>query len=101
MAYTHWDDSKWGVNGNENDLGFTFYEADKDLVLKQDGAVSFGLLHFIFDPQDVSVEKKEITVFGAKNIDGDVLRIVALPCPPYYHDEVSFGGKVQPGEPIF
>lgn len=87
MAYTFWNPERSSATGNHS-LTTLYYEEDRKKVLAQSGAASAGLLHMIFRDEPV-------TVFAAKDKTGRVLEVVALPCPPYYHETMreAFPGK--------
>lgn len=78
MALTYWDENNAFGNGNLSSTT-QYYEQDRQTVMKQAGVVSAGLINFRFRNED-------ITVFAAQDSNGDILELVALPCPPYYHN---------------
>ncbi len=80
MALTKWDDLKYD-NSQEFDFKNFYYEPDKIIVMDQKGAQTGGLINMKF-------RKEVITVFAAKDGEGQVLSTVALPCPPYHHETV-------------
>jgi hypothetical protein len=59
-----------------------YYEIDRNIVLGQAGASSSGLINIHF-------RNENITVFAASNIENKILPLVALPCPPYYQDDMA------------
>lgn len=79
MALANWSE---GIEIKEGNLVPTtqFYELDLRTVMNQPGAVWIGLLHFQFRGIDT-------TVYAAKDGAGAVLPLVALPCPPWYHED--------------
>ena len=58
-----------------------FYGKDILTVLQQQDIKSCGLAFVRFRDQD-------IPVFAAKSINNRTLSLAALPCPPYYHDDI-------------
>jgi len=84
MAYTKLQYTQSGSLGNliNNTL---YYWEDKERVRLQANMDSVGLINRKFRDRDV-------TVFAAKDANGDVLEILALPCPPYYHDNMPGAG---------
>ena len=58
-----------------------FYGKDILTVLQQSGIQSCGLAFIRFREQD-------IPVFAAKSANNKMLSLAALPCPPYYHDDI-------------
>ncbi|MBP6827442.1 MAG: hypothetical protein KA165_12850 [Saprospiraceae bacterium] len=81
MSLTYWIASQAEGNGNLTSVT-QYYEQDRQTVINQTGAVSTGLINFKF-------RGDEITVFAARNSGGQILELVALPCPPYYHDQIA------------
>jgi len=58
-----------------------FYGKDILTVLQQQDIQSCGLAFVRFREQDVPV-------FAAKSSNNRMLSLAALPCPPYYHDDI-------------
>lgn len=89
MSLTYWDANKARGGGNYGPTTL-YYEEDRKIVLDQPGAKTYGLINYEFDPQGIIIEEKHknITVFAAKDADNNVLPYLALPCPPYYHNEI-------------
>lgn len=82
MALAYWNPNSMDETNEGNFTPTTFYyETDRSMVMNQDGADSVGLLNFKF-------RKKPVTVFAAKDEHGNILPLLALPCPPWYPDDV-------------
>lgn len=80
MALTYWDASKYDES-QEFDFKNFYYEPDKKIVMDQKDAHTGGLINMKF-------RKEVVTVFAAKDREGQILSTVALPCPPYHHETV-------------
>lgn len=89
MAYTIWNKDNYSPSQIFEEGNF-YYEEDKKIVMGQQDAHTGGLININFRGQ-------EITVFAAKDEEGNMLSKLALPCPPYHHETMR---EAKPGNKL-
>jgi hypothetical protein len=77
MALTTKNSITVGGSGNYSPTS-QYYGTDMEIVQQQPGAVDFLFTNVIF-------RGDAITVYAARDNNANLLRYMALPCPPYYH----------------